>query len=304
MSARSSGARILVTGGAGFLGGRIAAALAEMPDVAEVTVLDRVPADGPFRCFVGDLAAIADVLPQGFVPDTVVHGAAITSLASDADPKAAWAINVEGTRAVIAWCRGLPRPPRLVLLSSVAVLAGGVAEPDETAALAPAGTYGTTKAVAELLVAEATRRGEVDGVALRLPISIVRTIRSGAPGAGYLSDLVRHARAGRRFVAPLAAERQLPVASVRASVALACRAALAGSLPARLIHLPSLAVSGEATLAALEAEGVAARRIVAFAPDPAVERLVAGWPRRLVSAHASFAAGLADYDLGSLLATT
>ncbi|WP_270935581.1 NAD-dependent epimerase/dehydratase family protein [Falsiroseomonas oryzae] len=303
MSAPSSGARILVTGGAGFLGGRIAAALAGMPGVAEVTVLDRAPAEGPFRSVTGDVAAIGRLLPPGYAADSIIHAAAITSQASQADPAAAWAINVEGTRAVLGWCRGLACPPRLVLLSSVAVLAGGVAEPDEASAPRPASTYGMTKAVAELLVAEATRRGEVKGVALRLPISILRTTRSGAPGAGYLSDLVLHARAGRAFVAPLPADRDLPVASVRAAVALACRAALAPSLPAPLLHLPSLAVSGEAMLAALEAGGTAARHLLRFAPDPSVERLIAGWPRRLATRHPAFLDGVTDADLGAVLAT-
>jgi nucleoside-diphosphate-sugar epimerase len=302
MSAPSSGARILVTGGAGFLGGRIAAALAAMPGVAQVTVLDRAPAAGPFQSVVGDVAAIAQILPPGFVADAVIHAAAITSQASEADPAAAWAINVEGTRAVLDWCLRLPRRPRFVLLSSIAVLAGGVAEPDEASLPAPASTYGMTKAVSELLLAEATRRGAVAGVALRLPISILRTTRSGAPGAGYLSDLVLHARAGRAFTAPLPAERALPVASLRAAVALACRAALAPSLPAPLLHVRSLAVSGEDMLAALEARGTAARRLVAFAPDPAVERLIAGWPRRLATRHPSFSADLADAGLAGLLA--
>lgn len=302
MSAPSSGARILVTGGAGFLGGRIAAALVAMSGVAEVTVLDRVTAEVPLRSIAGDVATIGEVLPHGFAVDAVVHAAAITSQASEADPAAAWAINVEGTRAVLGWCRRLSRPPRLVLLSSVAVLAGGVAEPDETSLPAPASTYGMTKSVAELLVAEATRCGEVDGVALRLPISILRTTRSGAPGAGYLSDLVLHARASRRFVAPLAPERNLPVGSVRAAVALACRAALAASLPARLLHLPSLAVSGAAMVDALEAAGTPARHLVSFAPDPAVERLIAGWPRRLATRHPAFLGGDADAGRAALLA--
>jgi nucleoside-diphosphate-sugar epimerase len=302
MSASSSGARILVTGGAGFLGGRIAGALAADPGVAEVTVLDRVRAAGPFRSVAGEVAAIGQVLPSGFVADAVIHGAAITSQACEADPAAAWAINVEGMRAVLAWCRGLPRPPRLVLLSSVAVLAGGVPEPDEASAPAPASTYGMTKATAELLLSEAARRGEVDGIALRLPISILRTTRAGPPGAGYLSDLVLHAMAGRAFVAPLPPDRALPVASVRATVALACRAALAPTLPAPLLHLPSLAVSGEAMLAALEARGIPARAHVSFPPDQAVDRLIAGWPRRLATRHPDFLGDLADASLAELLA--
>jgi nucleoside-diphosphate-sugar epimerase len=295
MSARNSRPRILVTGAAGFLGGRIAEALAAS---ADVTRFDRVAAPG---IVAGDIAGLASALPPGFRADAVIHAAAITSQASEADPEAAWTINVEGTRAVLAWCAAQPRPPRLVLLSSIAVFGGGEAAPDEHGAPRPASVYGTTKAVAELLLRDAARRGVADAVVLRLPISVIRTTRSGPPGAGFISDLVAHARRGLRFVAPLCAEHALPIASVRVSVALACRAALLPDLPARLLHVPSLAVSGEVAVAALEATGVAARGLVAFAPDPAVARLVAGWPRRLATAFPTFSDDLRDADFAGIL---
>lgn len=297
MSAPTEGLRVLVTGGAGFLGGRIAQALAAMPGVASVTALDRAAATGVLQ---GDVTRLGEALPAGFAADAVVHAAAITTQASEADPGAAWAINVEGTRAVIAWCAAQARPPRLVLLSSVAVLAGGAAEPDEDSPPAPASTYGTTKAVAELLLRDATRRGWVDGVALRLPVSVIRTTRQGPPGAGYVSDLVRQAQRGGRFTVPLGPAHRLPVGSVRSAVALACRAAMA-ALPARLLHAPSLAVSGADVVRALEALGVPAQGLVEFRPDPAVERLVAGWPQRLATLHPAFAASIAETDLVTLL---
>jgi nucleoside-diphosphate-sugar epimerase len=298
MSASTEGLRVLVTGGAGFLGGRIAAALAVMPGVASVTTLDRTGAPGVLQ---GDVTRLAEALPPGFAADAVMHAAAITTQASESDPGAAWAINVEGTHALIAWCAAQARAPRLVLLSSVAVLAGGVAEPDEDSPPAPASTYGTTKAVAELLLRDATRRGWVDGAALRLPVSVIRTTRQGAPGAGYVSDLVRQVQRGGRFTVPLGAAHRLPVGSVRSAVALACRAVLAPNLPARLLHAPSLAVSGEDVVRALDSLGLPARGLVEYQPDPAVERLVAGWPQRLATRHPCFAADIAEPDVATLL---
>jgi nucleoside-diphosphate-sugar epimerase len=297
MSPPSSGARVLVTGGAGFLGGRIAAALEAMPGVA-VTRFDRAAAPG---VVAGDVARLAAALPEGFAADAVIHAAALTTQASEADPAAAWAVNVEGTRAVIGWCAAQPRPPRLVLLSSIAVFAGGEAAPDEASPVAPASTYGMTKAIAELLLREATRRGEAEGVALRLPISVLRTTRSGPPGAGFISDLVAHARRGERFTAPLAPDHRLPIGSVRAGVALACRAAL-DRVPAAVLHVPSLALSGEEAVEALEAAGIPARRLVGFAPDPAVQRLVAGWPQRLATRHPAFSEDVAEHDFAAILA--
>lgn len=295
MSAPSSATRVLVTGAAGFLGGRIADALEGM---ARVTRLDRVAAPG---VLAGDVARIGAALPPGFVADAVIHAAAITTQASEADPEAAWRINVEGTRTVIAWCAAQPRPPRLVLLSSLGVFGGGEAEPDEESPPRPASTYGMTKAVAELLMRDAGRRGHADAVVLRLPVSVIRTTRSGPPGAGFISDLVAHARQGRRFTAPLAADHALPVASVRAGVALACRAALAPALPSRLLHVPSLAVSAAVAVAALEATGIAARDLVDCVPDPAVERLVAGWPRRLATRFPGFSDDPRDAGFEALL---
>jgi nucleoside-diphosphate-sugar epimerase len=289
MSRRSS---VLVTGAAGFLGGRIAAALEE--GGATVTRFDRTAAP---CVVVGDIGRIAEALPPGTRFDAVIHAAAITTQASEADPQAAWAINVEGTRAALRVAAGA----RFVLLSSIGVFGGAEAEPDEASPPRPASTYGMTKMVAEALLADAARRGDADAVALRLPVSVPRTTRSGPPGAGFISDLVAHARRGARFTAPLSPDHALPIASVRAGVALACRAALAADLPARLLHVPSLAVSGAVAVAALEAEGVPARALVDFAPDPTVEALVAGWPRRLATRFPGFSTDIADLDFGAIL---
>lgn len=283
---------VLVTGAAGFLGGRIAAALEASG--ATAARFDRLGGDG---LVTGDITRIADAFAPGTRFDAVIHAAAITTQASEADPDAAWAINVEGTRAALRFAQGA----RFVLLSSIGVFGGGEAEPDEASPPQPASTYGMTKTVAEALLADASRRGDADAVVLRLPISVLRTTRSGPPGAGFISDLVAHARRGEHFTAPLGPDHALPIASVRASVALACRAALAGDLPARLLHVPSLAVSGTVAVEALEAEGVPALALVDFAPDPAVERLVAGWPRRLATRFPGFSADLADADFGVVL---
>ncbi|NGM19649.1 NAD-dependent epimerase/dehydratase family protein [Roseomonas stagni] len=283
---------VLVTGAAGFLGGCIATALERSG--AHVTRFDRVAAPG---VVAGDIARIAEAFPPGTRFGAVIHAAAITTQASEADPDEAWAINVEGTRAALRFAQGA----RFVLLSSIGVFGGGEAEPDEASPPRPASTYGMTKLVAEALLADASRRGDADGVVLRLPISVLRTTRSGPPGAGFISDLVAHARRGARFTAPLGPDHALPIASVRAGVAMACRAALARDLPARLLHVPSLAVSGAVAVAALDAEGVPARALVDFAPDPAVEALVSGWPRRLVTRFPAFSADLADPDFRAIL---
>lgn len=296
---------VLVTGASGFLGARIAAALAADPDIGGVVGLDRTdpPPGAPWRPIVAGLNRLSDALPRDLVPDAVVHAAALTSQASEADPDAAFAVNVEGTRALLARCRvwteASGRPPRFVLLSSASVFGGGGEAADESTPPDPRSTYGTTKLMAERLVLDAARRGGVDGVVLRLPVSVIRTERSGKPGAGFVSDLVLAALRGEGFEVPLALDHCLPVGSVSASVALAVRVAI-GPVPGRVLHAPSLAVSAESAVAALREVGVAPLPLRA-APDALVARLVAGWPARLATIHADWSADVAADDLAGII---
>ncbi|HEY8614132.1 MAG TPA: NAD-dependent epimerase/dehydratase family protein [Roseomonas sp.] len=291
--------RAIVTGAAGFLGGQLAARLAADPRITGVVGLDRAtpPAGAPFQAIAADIARFAEVTPPA---DLVIHAAAITSQASEADPDAAFAINVEGTRAVLRWARAQPVPPRVLLLSSIAVFGRGDPVATEDTPPDPRSAYGTTKLIAERLLLDATRRGEVEGVILRLPVNLVRTgARTAPPGAGFVSVLIDAALRGRRYTAPLAPDHAVPVASIEACLGLAMRAAL-GSVPAGLLHVPSLAGSAESARAALAACGVAGVRI-GCAPDPAVEALVAGWPARLGTLYPGFSADLADPGLEPII---
>jgi dTDP-4-dehydrorhamnose reductase len=207
--------RAIVTGATGFLGGRLAAMLAADPRLSAVTGLDRAapPANGPVRVIQAEIARFPEVAPGA---EVVVHAAAITSQASEADPEAAFAINVEGMRAVLRWARAQPSPPRVLLLSSIAVFGRGDAVAVEDTPPDPRSSYGTTKLIAERLLLDATRRGEADGVILRLPVSIIRTAtRAAPPGAGFVSDLIDAALRRRPFTVPLAADHAVPVATSR-----------------------------------------------------------------------------------------
>ena len=305
MRSRTPVKGVLVTGAAGFLGARIAIALAAEPRVTDLVGLDRAepPAGVPWRAVTASLHRLTDALPRAFVPGLIVHAAALTSQASEADPEAAFAVNVEGTRALLARCRAWAEargaPPRLVLLSSVAVFGGGGEGADEAAAPDPRSTYGTTKLVAERLVLDAARRGAVDGVVLRLPVSVIRTGRTGKPGAGFVSDLVLNALGGLPFEAPLPLDHRLPVGSATAAAALAVRAALR-PLPARVLHVPSLAVSAATARDALREAGVTPPALTA-SPDPLIEGLVAGWPARLTTRHPGWSADVADTTLADII---
>jgi nucleoside-diphosphate-sugar epimerase len=280
--------RVLVTGAAGFVGGLLWRAFAAEPDAPDLTLLDRQrPAGaGRARVAIGDVADIANLPSPSVAPDVVYHCAGITTATCEANPDMAFAVNVEATRALLAWCRGRLRPPRLVFTSSVAVFGGGEAVVDEDSPVRPNSTYGATKAAAEHLVLDAARRGEVEGVVVRLPVAIVRPSREGRAGAGYISPLLVAAREGSPYQAPLAAGRAIPVTD---SGYLADGLRRLASLPAppRLLHVPSLRATGLDVLTALRGLGLdeAASRI-SFRPEPQVERLIEGWPERLTSRHA------------------
>ena len=274
--------RILITGAAGFIGGSLAKRLATE---SKLILLDNAPvtitSDAEARVVRGDLDSVAALL-QAEAVDVVYHCAGITAAACEADPAAAYAANVEGTRTLLAWCAGLPRPPRFVFTSTVAVFGCGERVVTEASRVAPASTYGATKAMAEQLVLDAARRGIVDGLVLRLPVTIVRPGRVGRPGAGFLSDLVVHAAAGRPFEAPLAADRALPVASLGDTVEHLVRLGTEPGVGPRVRHVPSLAATAADVLATLAACGIEGREVT-FLPDPGIERLIAGWPERLAS---------------------
>jgi len=290
--------RAIVTGAAGFLGGAVAARLAADPRVTAVTGLDRLaPPDGALPTIAADIARFDAAAPDA---ELVVHAAAITTQASEDDPDLAYAINVEGMRAVLRWASRQAAPPRIVFLSSLAVFGNGDASADEATPPNPQSTYGTTKLIAERLLADATRRGAADGVVLRLPVIVVRTNgRPARPGAGFVSALIDGALRGLPCNTPFAPGFRIPVASSGAVVGLVLRAAL-DTPPARLLHVPALPVSAEDVAAALARCRVPAPPI-AHDPDPAMERLVAGWPERMRTLHPRFSDGLADTALDPII---
>jgi len=174
--------RVLITGGAGFLGQRLARSIlasgvlagrdgAPAP-VSRLLLLDTVaPSQLPAgaEAMVGDItepASLRRALGDGI--DSVFHLAAVVSAAAEADFDFGMRVNLDGTRAVLDACRALDRPPRLVFASSVAVFGGDLPKRlDDATAPAPQTSYGTQKAIGELLVADYSRKGFIDGRSLR-----------------------------------------------------------------------------------------------------------------------------------------
>lgn len=296
---------VLITGAAGFLGHRLAAAILAQPYLAgsdgspqpidEVRLLDVVApplADPRMRAVAGDAsdeAILADLIDDRTM--AVFHLAAIVSGQAEADFELGMRVNFDGTRRLLDVCRRRGHCPRVVFASSVAVYGGAL--PDEvtdTTRLTPQSSYGTQKAIGELLVADYSRRGFVDGRALRLPTISVRPGRPNAALSSFASGIIREPLNGEQAVCPVAPETVLWLLSPRTVIQCFLKAYdIDGSLLGfdRSIILPGLAISVADMVAALaRVAGPDVAKLVRWERDPRVERVANTWPGRLDASRA------------------
>jgi len=282
--------QIAITGGGGFLGRRLARSLLADPDVERVVLADAVPQQ-PFvedarlvilKANLTDCRA-AETVAQG--ADVIFHLAAVLSGQAEAEFDVGMSVNIDATRSLLEAARAGGRRPRFVFTSSLAVF-GPPLPPvvtDETA-VHPQSSYGAEKAVGELLVAEYSRRGYVDGRVLRLPTVCVRPGRPNAAASSFVSGIIRGPLHGETAICPASRELELWLSSPRAVVQnLLVGAALSAEAlgPLRIVNLPGITVTVAEMIASLErvaGSEVAAR--VVFNEDPVARRIVSSWPAR------------------------
>ena len=282
---------VLVTGAAGFLGSRLIQALLSgrsgLPDVSRLVAADVA------ACAVGDARIerqIGTIADPDFVSsiverdvDVVYHLAAVLSGQSEAEFDIGMQINVDATRSLLEACRRLPKPPRLVFTSSVAVFGGRL--PDvvpEDMAPTPESSYGTEKAIGELLVNDYSRRGFVDGVACRLPTIAVRPGKPNSALSSFVSGIIREPLAGIDCICPVPLGTRLWISSPDACIhnlLHATRIAARELDGRRMITLPGLCVTAEEMLASLERlGGRGARARVRCQVNADIMRIVSTWP--------------------------
>jgi len=305
---------ISILGGGGFLGRRLANQLAADGQlggkaISGLTLFDltRPPAPEarfPVNCLGGDIAE----LPPGAIPpgtDVVFHLAAVVSAAAEADYELGRRVNTRGTDAVIDACRLLGRPPRLVFTSSVASFSGGQGAllPDD-ARQVPANSYGAQKAAAELFLIDATRRGFMDAVCLRLPTVIVRPGRPNKAASSFFSAIVREPLLGLETDLPVPDDFAVWVASPRSALGWLMHAATMDTTPLgldRSLNPPGISVTVGAIIEALDQVRQGASAYIQRRPDPAIAAIVGGWPAGFTAARARLLGFAPNEDLVTLV---
>ena len=295
--------RVVITGGTGFIGQRLARALLDRGElmapasyarepVEEVVLFDQhlppsLTFDDPrIRMVQGEIAdhaAVEALIDSGDI--SVFHLASVVSGGGEKDFDLAMRVNLDGMRHLLEVLRKQIAQPRLIFASSIAVFGGGAmpARVGDSTKQTPQTTYGITKTIGELLINDYTRKGYIDGRSARLPTVIIRPGRPNAAASSFVSGLFREPLNGKACALPVGPDTVMPVLSYRAIVeGLICLHELDGAELGddRAVSLPALTVSVQDMLDALRR--VAGGRLlgeITFNPDPFIQEIVAGWPR-------------------------
>jgi len=315
---------VMVIGAAGMIGRRLVGRFLETgtlkdQNITKMTLVDVVSMTPLTHDRIEFSYHICDLSQEGAAsrimelrPDVIYHLAAIVSGEAEANFTKGYSINLDGTRALLEAIRleGVRETyrPRLVFTSSIAVF--GQPLPDlipEDFVLAPLTSYGTQKAICELLIADYSRRGFVDAIALRLPTICVRPGKPNAAASGFFSGIIREPLAGIEAILPVSKHLRHWFASPKAAVGALIHAAtipLEG-LGARLsLNLPGVSATVEDQIDALRRiAGEATVRLIREVPDPKIERMVASWPQNFAATRAKQLGFKAENSMDEIIRT-
>jgi D-erythronate 2-dehydrogenase len=298
---------VLILGAAGMIGRKLTARLVadgnvgrrpvERLTLADVVLPERPSSgDGQVEVVEADLAAPGEA--ERLIaarPDLIFHLAAVVSGEAEADFEKGYRVNLDGTRALLDAVRTAHiadrYQPRLVVTSSIAVYGAPLPEPiPEDFQHTPLTSYGTQKAIDELLLADYTRRGFVDGIGIRLPTICIRPGRPNKAASGFFSSILREPLVGQEAILPVPETVRHWHASPRSAVEFLIRAAtLEGEDvgPRRTLSMPGLSATvGEQIEALRRVAGESAVRLIRREPDDSVMRIVGTWAAALDATRA------------------
>jgi nucleoside-diphosphate-sugar epimerase len=297
---------VLITGGAGFLGSKLARQLlargtlagpsGQPEKISRITLLDQVAAQGfddaRITVMTGDAADPA-VIAKALTPSvqSVFHLAAVVSGEAESDFDLGMRINLDATRILLEQSRKNGNRPRVVFTSSVAVF-GGDLPPKvlDTTPATPQGSYGAQKAMCELMVTDYSRKGFVDGRSLRLPTVTVRPGKANKAASSFASGIIREPLNGVVSVCPVPPDTKVWALSPRSTVhnlihAHELESAAFGTAGA--VNLPGLTTTvGEMVAAMGRVAGAETMTLVEWKEDPVIMKLVRTWPGDFVTTRA------------------
>ncbi len=317
--------KVVVTGGAGFLGRRLALRLLDrgsligpsnaQEPIDSLVLVDVGAAPGPTDGLDGRAEfVIGDVTEPELVRTlvdrddiSVFHLASMVSAGCELDFDNALRVNIGGASAVLDACRARGAQPRFVFTSSIAAF-GGLAVSDvagDTTKLTPETTYGTTKAICELLLNEYTRKGFVDGRSARLPTVVIRPGRPNAAASSWVSGVFREPLNGNECVLPVDPRTRVPISGYRTIVDNLIRmhevdgATLGAD---RALNLPSLDVTAQEMIDELrQTASDRALGPIRIHPDPVIEAIIGGWPQRWSSERATAIGFVRDESVEAII---
>ena len=304
--------QIIITGGGGFLGQRLAKSLLKSSLSFDTLVLVDIVMplnpgnDSRVQCKQLDLTmegAMRDlVTPQTKI---IFHLAAIVSSHAERDFDIGWKVNLDITRSLLEAVRHTNPTIRFVFSSSLAVYGGDLPPVvNETTTVTPRSSYGAQKAMGELLVNDYSRKGFVDGVVLRLPTICVRPGRPNLAASSFVSSIIREPLRGEEAVCPVSRDLAILVSSPDTAIRNLIHAATLKTdlLGWRTINLPGITVTVEHMLDALKRitnEATVDR--VQFKPDESINRIVTSWPGALDNTKALRLGFLADNSFDNFI---
>ncbi|MDP9532523.1 SDR family oxidoreductase [Pseudomonas protegens] len=307
---------ILVTGAAGFLGRRLIEALlqrgtltdrhGQLQPIKRITAFDREPVQGlddpRVQVKEGDISdeqVLAKLIDAD--TDSIFHLAAVVSSQAEGDFELGMRVNFSATQGLLERARQLGSSPKWVMTSSVAVFGGQLPENvDDDQVWAPQSSYGTQKAMNDLLLADYSRRGFVDGRSLRMPTIVVRPGKPNLAASSFASGIIREPLSGQASVCPVALDTRLWLMSPARAIAnlihgheLAAESLNQG----RVINMPGLSLTVAQMIDALrEVAGDEVAQRIQLRPDARIERIVGSWPGAFSARYASELGFTADED--------